>query len=67
MKHKYQCHIFIIIKLLEMITHGLQIQPKKLSLRLEGKRRRKKKKDLYIRGKTGLKELGNSSTTKIYV
>lgn len=66
MKHKYQCHIFIIIKLLEMITHGLQIQPKKLSLRLEGKRR-KKKKDLYIRGKTGLKELGNSSTTKIYV
>lgn len=43
MKHKYQCHIFIIIKLLEMITHGLQIQPKKLSLRLEGKRRKKKK------------------------
>lgn len=46
-----------------MIKHGLQIQCRKLSLRLKGKR----KKDLYIRGKTGLKELGNSSTTKIYV
>lgn len=46
-----------------MITHGLQIQLKKLSLRLWGKKRN----DFDIRGKTGLKELGNSSTTKIYV